>query len=544
MARWAVPLFVLLVALPLSAQDRVQWEEACRALEEALERGGSKTRAEAVARVGDATYPDVDRKTAMVIIAVIDAELKRSEGGTREYRVSEPVLMACTDALRKIQDRDAIKFMVEAAAGGADPRRGYYVVRALAGSSAGDLTEELTELTEHSNMAVRIAALDALAEEARPGSFELFIRALEREENPWQVKAAAVKGIKAQLKPGDTERIGRLLDAMGKLTDEEIRVKSDIKDFLNRLLGLNVQSYDPNAWRSAIAQKKEEKKAPAAPAKDGVPAKAPEGKAHKTVVSEFFGIKTESNRIIFVLDRTGSMADPCSDAPDEEKKKREGVATGDKHKSYRSRKDHKEAKEIKKRYDDREIQIKMDALRREYINTVYNLPESVFFTTVWYNTSTEVWSEKLVPATWANKKAAMENAETLQPEGGTNIWGALEAAFKIAGEGRRPAPPPDRPPVKTGKSHAVPGKASPDTFYLLTDGRHNNGRFANILGQCDKKSFLAELEKLNRLRQIRIHTICLGDPGEGVDPPDPDFLRQLAEQNDGQFRHVSAKAKD
>jgi hypothetical protein len=155
---------------------------------------------------------------------------------------------------------------------------------------------------------------------------------------------------------------------------------------------------------------------------------------------------------------------------------------------------------------------------------------------------------KLVPATWENKLAAIRNADELQAVGSTNIFGSIELAFQIMGEGKKPVPG-KRAPVATGSPAVPKGRnAGADTVYVLTDGRHNAGKFTTGSGpqgtmynRCDTAGFLAEIEKLNKHRKIVIHTICVGNPGTGTEPADPDFLRKLAEDNRGTFRHVSGK---
>jgi hypothetical protein len=50
-----------------------------------------------------------------------------------------------------------------------------------------------------------------------------------------------------------------------------------------------------------------------------------------------------------------------------------------------------------------------------------------------------------------------------------------------------------------------------------------------------------ELRKVNRLRKVAIHTICMGDrvPGSAiVDGPDPAFLKRIADQNNGDFVQI------
>ncbi|MHC4605540.1 MAG: hypothetical protein ACYTAF_01220 [Planctomycetota bacterium] len=547
-------------AVPALAQDREAWKAAVQRMIEAKENPSKEERIAAVKGVGEATFSDVDETTAKYVLEFLNAELMRSQGNKTEEYVSQEVLDACTEALRKIQDPKAIKYMIKMAPKGVDSRFGYHIIKALAGSASGDLHEDLVKLVDHSNQLIQAAAVEALVEEGKPSSLDLFIRVIGDVSKSFEVKIAALDGVRKLLRADDDASIDRLLDAMGKLPDSQRRVAAEIRDLLNGLLGMSEQGYDPNAWRSAIAQKKAAGGGGGAPGVGGGGGGGAPGvggggggapaSGHKTV-AEFFGIKTDSTRIIFCLDRTGSMADPCSDKKKEEKEKeREGIATGTEKEHAKSRQNakiKKEAKEIKKQYDDREITIKMDAVKREYINCVYNLDEAVHFTTVWYNTGTEAWSTKLVKATWENKLSAIKNADTMEPLGGTNIFAAIDMAFKIMGEGKKPVPG-KRPPVKTGAAVPKGKNAGADTIYVLTDGKHNAGQFTTGSGpmgsaqnRCDTSAFLGEVAKLNKHRKIIIHTICVGDPGVGADPPDPGFLRQLAEDNGGTFKHVSAK---
>ncbi|MHC4607127.1 MAG: hypothetical protein ACYTAF_09380 [Planctomycetota bacterium] len=526
------------------AQDKDAWKTAIRRLADAGEADKTE-RAAAVKAVGDATYPEVDERTVRLILDFLGAELKRSQGGRTEEKVSQEVLDACTEALKKIQAPDAIKYMVRRAASGPDARFGYHVVSALTGSKGGNFHDDLVALVDHKNLLIQAAAIEALTEEGQSSSLDIFIRVIADIERSFEVKLAALQGVKKLLRAEDRANIDRLIEAMGGIPDSQRRVAVEIRDLLNGLLGMNEPSYDPNAWRSALSAKG----GGGAPAPAGGRGGAP-SKGHMTT-AEFFGIKSESTRIIFCLDRTGSMIDPCSDKRKKKKEpERDGVATGAGSAGAGSARDARlrdKAKETKKKYD-RRIRTKMDAVKREYIDCVYNLDEKVRFTTIWYNERNEAWSTKLVPATWENKLSAINFADQLRPDGGTNIFGAIEMAFQVMGEGNKPVPGV-RPATKTG-SPAVPkgGNAGADTIYVLTDGKHNAGKFTTGSGpsgtglnKCDTAGFLAEVRKINKHRKIIIHAICVGDPGVGMDPPDPDFLRTLAEGNGGTFRHVSGK---
>jgi len=74
-----------------------------------------------------------------------------------------------------------------------------------------------------------------------------------------------------------------------------------------------------------------------------------------------------------------------------------------------------------------------------------------------------------------------------------------------------------------------------DTMFLMTDGRPTVGR---IVGA---EEVIFELKKVNRLRKVTVHTICVGDrpPGTAIlDGPDPAFLKRIADQNNGDFVQI------
>ncbi|MHC4605541.1 MAG: HEAT repeat domain-containing protein, partial [Planctomycetota bacterium] len=310
-------------AVSAVAQDKTAWQQAAQRVMDA--KGALRAeRVAAVTALGDATYSDVDERTAKVILEFLGSELSRSNRGQSEEMVSQAVLDACTEALKKIQNPKAVKYMIKAAPKGADARFGYHIIKALVGSSSGDFHEDLVKLVDHTNPLIQEAAVEALIEEGKASSLDIFIRVIGDVSKSFEVKIAALQGVRSHLKADDDANISKLLDAMGKLPDGQRRVAAEIRDFLNGLLGMNEQSYDPNAWRTAIAQKKAGGGgAPGvgggAPGVGGGGGGAP-ASGHKTV-AEFFGIKTDSTRIVFCLDRTGSMADPCSDKKKEEKEK-------------------------------------------------------------------------------------------------------------------------------------------------------------------------------------------------------------------------------
>ena len=174
----------------------------------------------------------------------------------------------------------------------------------------------------------------------------------------------------------------------------------------------------------------------------------------------------------------------------------------------------------------------MEAAKKELVNTVYFLRPGVHFGVIWYESVARPWKTELVPATWPNKLDCMRETEKLSAAGTTNVWDALELALKMTETPQRPGTVQiDR---KANYATALNGA---DTFFLMSDGRPSAGRISNAL------EILAELRKVNRLRRIALHAVCVGDEAggggiQGVDPPDPNFMKRLAEENGGEFVHI------
>ena len=160
------------------------------------------------------------------------------------------------------------------------------------------------------------------------------------------------------------------------------------------------------------------------------------------------------------------------------------------------------------------------------------LSPKVHFNILWYEALPSPWKQELVPATWTVKLEAMMATDKVNAGGGTNIWDALELAFKMVEVPVKSGP---NPVVIDKKVNYAAATGGADTMFLMTDGRPTVGRLVAT------DELITELKKVNRLRKVTIHTICMGDrpPGAAiVDGPDPAFLKRIADQNNGDFIHI------
>ncbi len=522
----ALALALAVCGAAAAQQDAKNWAEANATFNKF---GGSKDAAErtkAAEAIGDGRSEKYDKTAAKMIIALLGAELARDKGGVGkdEEKVSGEVLDACETALKKITHKEAVEDLINIARAKAqNPRLRFYVCRAIGVHK--DAVKALIELVDDKILCVQIGAIDGLILAKDPSSLDVLLKVVSATDRTWECKIGAVQAIEKIADKSD-KVVDSLIDALGKCKVDEGRIKVEIMRVLGDFLGIkDAKSDDPNWWKSAKKDKE-------SPAKDGTTIEP----------AEFFGLKAKSTRIVFVLDRTGSMADPCTfpDKPKDPKKDppKPGVQTGEKPDPAQEGARQK-AEELKKKYDERKVASKMDGLKREFINTIYNLDPRVHFTVVWYEGNHTYWKEQLVPATWQTKLECIQDIDKLNPSGGTNVWGGLEAAYKLV---EQPARPDVVQVDKKGNYATVVN--GPDTFFLMTDGNHNTGKFVKDQGGrpgTDDGGFIGELKKVHALRKVVINVVALGDLGAGADPITQNslnFLKKIADETGGNFAHI------
>ena len=424
------------------------------------------------------------------------------EGVLLGFSPKEEVLKA-TEELRAIAEGIA----------GEEPKK--KVVALVAGLS--DFVDKFLKSVEE---------LNASRKEAEP-AVTLLLKMVADPKRTWEVRIGAVQAIRADR---HASHVDPLIDALSACLASDGRLKVDLIMALGAILGVkDPKTDDPNWWKGALAERKT--------------GKLPGTSGGTTITpTEFFGLKTKSTRIVFILDRTGSMDFRCTESAlpkkDTPPKKGPDVPTGEEKLPPQDDAAKKKAAEIKKKYDDRKIEKRMDALKREFINTIYNLDPRVHFAVVTYEANPMNWRPALVQATWANKFDCIRDMDKLSPAGGTNIWDGLENAFRFVSE-------PQRPEVIQfdKKGNYVTTVNGADTFFLMTDGNHNNGRFSGG-NDFDEREFFSEFKKINTLRRIVVNTIILGDTTQSADNQDPikqkslSLFRQIAEASGGAFVHL------
>ena len=344
----------------------------------------------------------------------------------------------------------------------------------LLGYIPGDEARELLE--EHAkdiSPFVSQPALTALGRQQDPRSIDTLLGRLD--DPRWQLRVAALKGLSFYREP-------RVVDALiARLPGEDGVLKRHYYTALARILGENLAATD-EAWVSfwkankADLVKRWSEKDRSGPVEDDLPAVQikSEGNAGGT---SFYGLRTESKHIIFVIDISGSMGEQGGK---------------DEHGHFR-----------------------VDVAKRELMNAIKPLRAEdgdargeASFNIVAYHADVEVYKTgKMMPASKREKEKAFEWIEKLEANGATNISDALEQAFEI---------------INTRKAKKQFEKGA-DTIFLMTDGKPTAGKI------MDPMLIREMVKKMNRERQITIHTIGVGDGH------DANFLRGLASENNGEY---------
>ncbi|MHC4340461.1 MAG: HEAT repeat domain-containing protein [Planctomycetota bacterium] len=281
-------------------------------------------------------------------------------------------------------------------------------------------------------------------------------------DKAWEVRTLAIAiCARANL----VEAVAPLIEALAR---ERGRLRKDIDDALFALVGVRMQG-DVELWRNWIAANGEkvtrrakeltesgEYEKPLGPvraweARDAEEdAETPERLKGRT--SAFYGIRTLSNRILFIVDISRSMKDRSQSNP--------GTITGKRHPYARPT-----------------GETKLAIARWQLHRAVHDLPSDAHFNILVYSESYKVWQEKMTLATKGAKKKAHLFVDGLNGNGVTNICDPIEKALRF------PA----------------------DTIFLLSDGNPNRGRITDL------NRLLDHLRKRSALRRVVYHTVGIGE---------------------------------
>lgn len=335
----------------------------------------------------------------------------------------------------------------------------------------------LKKLRADEEARVRLSVVRALVLHKRAESFELLTACAK--DTDWRVRAAVVKGMETI---GTPEAVDLLIAIMKK---ESGRLKDDINGALKRMTFQKHEFADAwERWWHSVGRQIPKKRSPTANKDKTLKAKDS---------AAFYGIPTRSDRIVFIIDTSGSMKKEVEEF-------KRVVITG--------RKESETPVAGKTR-----IAVAKNELKR----AISNLNPKKKFNIIFFNHATKPWKKEMVAANPSGKKEARKDIEVVTARGATYTLGALREAFKMAGAIAGGS-------VTTGKRGAAV-----DTIFLLSDGGPTDNKIEETK-PMDPEIILTKVREWNKDTGIVIHTIAVDTEEVGTY-----FLKQLAAQNGGQF---------
>ena len=283
------------------------------------------------------------------------------------------------------------------------------------------------------------------------------------------------------------ESIPALISVMERFRDNPKDVESgklsallrtQVHDLLVSMTGAVYSAKQPEMWRALWD--KEQSKIEVAKQRE---TKVGSG----TAAAGFVGIPVEGSRVVFILDLSGSMDWPMTDAGGNMRR--------------------------------------IDYAKRELLKAIDALSAESMFNLVTFNgdDDAEMWNKKMVQATKKNRDRFQKFVEKLRPLGGTNLWSGMEAALNVK-------------TLVYGNHY----ETMVDEIFLLSDGAPSVGEVQ------DPIEILQLTQEINRFKDVRINAVFISSQTppevaaaqEGMSLTPKELMRRLAKQNGGKFRDV------
>lgn len=374
------------------------------------------------------------------------------------------------------------------------------VTRALSTLTPGDgeLVTALLGALKTGDMPVKLAAIHGLAEAARPlldesvrpdqrvsdaeGLGQRVVDAVGQrlvQDKQWQIRNAASHCL-VQLRT--RHAVPYLIDG---LRAEQARLQKDktaevmggLQDALFQLTGQAIPANQIGDWEEYW-----KKNGASMVILDG--SKTPKQSEGNAQYLRYFNLDVRSKRVLFVVDRSGSMLEPAN-----LKGKYANLAAND---------------------------TKFSIVQKELERLVLSLPPDTEANLLFFSDDVRIWKvgrdnrPPMIPLDDRAKTDLVTFLRLVAPAGATNVWDAMEAALGAAGRGLK-----DRY-----------YETEFDTIYLLSDGAPTVGPV------IDPEEILRHVQERNVLSQVTIHTITFGDVNDAV------FMKRLATENGGRHVHI------
>jgi hypothetical protein len=399
--------------------------------------------------------------------------------------VGETGLEAAMPELRKVMDRSS------------DPAVRFEVLRAYGRCGKRTAFARLIPFLSDPDWRLRMAAVEGLGFTADPAAIADVRRLIVRAEEPIVVETA----VEAVARLGTKDAFEPLIESLkvGRLRARQ-KARAALRRLSRELWGHEKDYHvDPNAW--ALYWRK---------VSSGMSPDDPS--FSKSETTSYFRFPVVSDRVLFILDVSGSMNWP--DAP------RESDIKPSDWKDRRIDAAHKELfrvlRDLAKQNRGRipKGAKKGDTDPVPWSPTDEGVEPPTLFNVATFAGVVTPWQKEAVLANDVNVELAVAWLEKQLPRGGTATYDALE--FGIS------------------QNHI-------DTVFFLSDGVPSLGRIE------EREAILAEVRRLNRFKRVTIHTVALIiglSPIESArkyeDPSDmADLMKRIADENQGEFADES-----
>ena len=301
-----------------------------------------------VARLGKEKHKSIDTLLQRSVLRYAHPRVVRRLGKPVRRARGVDEQSAAIDALARMGQRHAgVRAALIEILGSNQWELRVLVLRALEVGPYGDLAAAAARSLRHRIWQVRLSAAEALGRLRVATQIEALVSALEREKH------------------------GRVKRALG--------------DSLSSLTGQNMSDY-AELWRRWWD--KEGGAVDVSPAPR--PRKRASGKKGGTkTVANFYGIPVDSTRIIFVLDRSGSM----------------------------------------KRIDRTDGLTRLERAKKELLRAIDGLPRTTVANVIFFGSGAAEWRSSLVPLNKSNRRAVRGFLARIDSRGGTNLYDAIAMAL-------------------------------------------------------------------------------------------------------------------
>ena len=444
----------------------------------------SKNEAARVWLAGDAYDSAGGKIDRLLVLARLAGELKLSAARDQLVELlghrSRELAISAIEALARIGVDGSIDEISSALdRPGTDIRLRARALDALAGSAGG--MEFAIRSAASKDPELRAIAMGSLSlRSGDPRAMKALLAGLNDKDSA--VCNVALQSLRSlRIKP----MVGALIDVLANHSDESFKVKA-----LELLVNVSGQNFglaaaDWKKWWSASEAAFE------------FPKQEEEGfTSVKKYDLDYFGIEVSSKRLGLVVDISSSMRQLVAVKAESIEEDEEEEAVGGEGRTRVA-----PAKKKKKKPGGIVVKdgkaMKIDILKKEMTRLLKKLPADTFLNMISFDATFRPWQKALQPLKGKGRAKALSYVARITTGSGTNVFDTLEFALK---------------------------DKRVDTIYLLTDGLPTRGRLTA------PEAILKEIKLLNRTRGVTIHTIAFG--------AESNLLRQLAEQNGGQYRFV------